>query len=337
MERRVGHIRIVLLSGGHGKRLWPLSSADRPKQFIPIFDDGNGARISMAQRMWGTIRRLGLGQVTRVATNERYASMLRDQIGSEAGLIMEPECRDTYAAVALTASYLRDVERTDPNETVVILPIDSYAGEDFFHALQAMDTALAESDPQLVLMGATPAYPAETYGYIVPDRSAAIEGSASLRVAQFVEKPDRAEAAALIGRQALWNCGVVAAKLGRLLSLYEEKGIPTRFELLMRQYETLPITSFDYGIVEQADHIEVIPFGGKWKDVGTWDALSEELAHAVTGAGAISDDSVNTSIVNELDVPVMALGLKDVIITAGKEGILVAARGHSARIKDLLP
>ncbi len=134
--------------------------------------------------------------------------------------------------------------------------------------------------------------------------------------------------------QALWNTGIFAFKLDTVIGLLIEKGLPIQYDELLNRYSELPKISFDYEVVEKLNHIVALTYQGYWKDLGTWNTLTEEMATNVLGKGMISQDSENTHIVNELDIPVAALGLENIIIAASPDGILVTEKSASPRIKD---
>jgi mannose-1-phosphate guanylyltransferase len=328
---------LILLSGGAGKRLWPLSSAERPKQFIPFFTNSYGEMISMTQRVWGQVNDSGLFSRVYISTTEEHGSFINEQLGKEVSVIVEPSCRDTYAAISLVVSYLTYVDKVNADEIIAIVPIDCYVEDEFFQYVNKLKDVILEKEPQIALLGVKPTYPAESYGYIKPNSmSSKSRVTDSLLVEQFVEKPAKEQAKQLIVEQALWNCGVVAFKLGEIHAIYESNGLDMNFDKLIDSYNTLPSTSFDYEIIEKAKHLEVLPYSGQWKDIGTWDALSQELPHSVSGIGKICENSVNTHLLNELEIPVLVLGLNDVIVSAGKYGILVAAKSHSNKLKNML-
>ncbi|MDN4634691.1 sugar phosphate nucleotidyltransferase, partial [Sphingomonas sp. PsM26] len=158
---------------------------------------------------------------------------------------------------------------------VAILPVDPYVDDQFFTRVQDLEEVVQNSNAQLALIGVTPTYPSSKYGYIVP--TVEKSGSEYRKVSRFTEKPSEKQAASLIEDGALWNCGVFAFKLGYVISILEEKGISTDYEALLKQYATLPKISFDYEVVEKTKDIVVLPYSGYWKDLGTWNTLTEEM------------------------------------------------------------
>ncbi len=327
-------MNLILLSGGSGKRLWPLSNDSRSKQFLRVLEDKDQHLQSMVQRVWTQISNVGLADSTVIATGKSQEDMIKSQLDNQAGLIIEPCRRDTFPAIALAASYVYSVQKADLNEVVAILPVDPYVDDQFFTRVQDLEEVVKNSNAQLALIGVTPTYPSSKYGYIVPTSE---KGSSEYRrVSRFTEKPSEEQASALIEDGALWNCGVFAFKLGYVISILEEKGLPTQYEELLKQYATLPKISFDYEVVEKTKDIVVLPYDGYWKDLGTWNTLTEEMATSQIGKGVISSDSENVHLINELDIPVTILGASNLIVAASPDGILVSDKEASPRIKELV-
>ncbi|NOU81553.1 mannose-1-phosphate guanylyltransferase [Paenibacillus sp. LMG 31459] len=335
-------MKLVLLSGGSGIRLWPLSSSIRSKQFLQVLPAPGGGHESMLQRIWRQLSAAGLNHEAYIATSSGQEMLIRKQLGAAPPIIIEPRRRDTFPAVSLAAAFLNSVEKISPEETVIVLPVDAYVSDDFFFKLLELDNALHHSGAEIALLGAKPNDPSEKYGYIVPDTSSvsATRTQANrtyVSVDRFVEKPDRIAAEALLAQQAMWNCGIFAFRLCDLLKRLENSGFPTDYVELQKQYHRLPKSSFDVEVLEGNSRLICVPYLESWKDLGTWNTLSEELASPVLGRGQISADSVNCQIVNELDIPVMLVGLDDVIVAAGPGGILVARKDAADYLKQLLP
>ncbi|WP_374187589.1 sugar phosphate nucleotidyltransferase [Priestia aryabhattai] len=327
-------MKLVLLSGGSGKRLWPLSNDSRSKQFLKVLEDKDQYLQSMVQRVWTQISTVGLADSTVIATGKSQEDMIKSQLDNQAGLIIEPCRRDTFPAIALAASYVYSIQKANLDEVVAILPVDPYVDDQFFTRVQDLEEVVKNSNAQLALIGVTPTYPSSKYGYIVPTSEK--DSSEYRRVSRFTEKPSEEQASALIEDGALWNCGVFAFKLGYIISILEEKGLPTQYEELLKQYATLPKISFDYEVVEKTKDIVVLPYDGYWKDLGTWNTLTEEMATSQIGKGVISSDSENVHLINELDIPVTVLGASNLIVAASPDGILVSDKEASPRIKELV-
>lgn len=327
-------MKLILLSGGSGKRLWPLSNNTRSKQFLKVLKKQTGQLESMVQRVWRQLSDAGLFRSSFIATGAGQVDMLQSQLGPDVPLIIEPKRRDTFPAIALAATYLHSLAHASREETVAVLPVDPYVETDFFHKITELERVLEMSEAELALMGVEPTYPAEKYGYIVPNQ--AISTNDYQLVRHFVEKPSEARAKELMASGALWNCGVFAFRLGFLLDLLKQNGWPVQYEELYRRYEELPKISFDYQVVEQVKRIAVLPYFGEWKDLGTWNTLTEEMGEHLIGPGIIDFAARNVHVVNELGTPVTVLGLSDVVVAASPDGILVADKAASPSIKNIM-
>ncbi|SDX12171.1 sugar phosphate nucleotidyltransferase [Paenibacillus sp. CF384] len=328
-------MKVVLLSGGSGKRLWPLSNDARSKQFLKILKKDDDRLESMIQRVWGQIGEADLRDHTYVTTSKPQVEMIHSQLGNEINLIVEPERRDTFPAIALAATYLYSVEGVSLDEAIVVMPVDPFVEIGFFQKLKELEHALASSEADLALMGVKPTYPSEKYGYIIPKPSGDSARS-FMDVQSFREKPSEAEAEEMIRQDALWNCGVFAFKLDLIINILIVNGLPIQYDEMLKQYSKLPKISFDYKVVEKANRIAAIQYDGYWKDLGTWNTLTEEIETSLIGKGIITADSINTHVINELEVPITLLGLSDVIVAASPDGILVADKASSPRIKDVM-
>ncbi|MFS0555804.1 sugar phosphate nucleotidyltransferase [Brevibacillus sp. 179-C9.3 HS] len=327
-------MKLVLLSGGSGKRLWPLSNDARSKQFLKLLKNKEGNLESMVQRVWGQLSAVDLSEASVIATSKSQVDMIQSQIGHDVPLVIEPVRRDTFPAIALAATYLHTVKKVNREEAVAILPVDPYVEDRFFQRVKELEKVLLDSGADLALMGVTPTYPSEKYGYIIPQVIATHHDY--LTVDSFKEKPSEDIAKELITKKALWNCGVFAFKLGFILSLLENRGLPTEYDKLLSVYHELPKISFDYEVVEKANHIVALPYDGYWKDLGTWNTLTEEVEQRLIGKGMVSNDCENTHVINELDIPVTVLGLSNVVVAVSPDGILLSDKAASPRIKDMV-
>lgn len=324
-------MNLVLLSGGSGQRLWPLSNDIRSKQFIKIFHREDGELESMVQRVYRQIKKVDTDAVVTIATSKSQVSAIHNQLGEDVGISVEPCRRDTFPAIALAAAYLKDVQGVGEEESVVVCPVDPYVEDDYFEALQALGDRAAVSAANLVLMGIEPTYPSEKYGYIIPEGKSDVS-----RVSMFKEKPTQEIAAEYIAKGALWNGGVFAFKLGYVLQRAHELIDFTDYDDLFNKYDTLNKISFDYAVVEHEPEIEVMRFAGTWKDLGTWNTLTEAMDSNAVGEALFNENCENVHVVNELDLPVLCMGLKDVVISASPEGILVSDKEQSSYIKPFV-
>lgn len=324
-------MNIVLLSGGSGKRLWPLSNDIRSKQFIKVFKTADGGHESMVQRVYRQIRRVDPAADVTIATSKSQVSSIRNQLGSEVGISVEPCRRDTFPAIALSAAYLKDVRGLSEEAPVVVCPVDPFVEDAYFEALSRLSGRAAVSDANLVLMGIEPTYPSEKYGYIIPE-----SGESISVVKTFKEKPTAAVAADYISQGALWNGGVFAFRLGYLLEKAHSLIDFTDYNDLFSKYDSLKKISFDYAVVEHEPKIEVIRFNGTWKDLGTWNTLTEAMDEPAVGNATLADTCNNVHVINELGIPVLAMGLQNVVISASPDGILVSDKEQSSYIKPFV-
>lgn len=323
-------MNIILLSGGSGKRLWPLSNDMRSKQFIKIFKTDDGYE-SMVQRVYRQILSVDASATVTIATSKSQVSAIHNQLGTDVGISVEPCRKDTFPAIALAAAYLHDVRKISTEESVVVCPVDPYVEQDYFEALGALGSRASASTANLVLMGIEPTYPSAKYGYIIPEDRENVS-----RVSVFKEKPDEETAKTYISQNALWNGGVFAFRLGYVLERAHELIDFQDYRDLYEKYGTLTKISFDYAVVEHEPKIEVMRFGGMWKDMGTWNTLTEAMESPAIGKAVLNDTCDNVHVVNELDVPVLCMGLKDVVVSASPEGILVSDKMQSSYIKPFV-
>ena len=321
-------MNIVLLSGGSGKRLWPLSNDIRSKQFIKIFKKPSGKFESMVQRIYGQIKSVDPGATVTIATSKSQVSAIHNQLGMDIGLSVEPCRRDTFAAIALATAYLHDIKNVPSDEAVVVCPVDPYVEQAYFECIKQLYETAKGGDKRLVLMGIQPTYPSEKYGYIKPVKKDNGENGYA-----FTEKPTEEKAREYIEAGALWNGGVFAYKLSYVLDKARDLLGTDDYDRLLERYSELKKISFDYAVVEAEDSIEVIKYSGEWRDLGTWNTLTEVMDDPIIGDAVLNEACENVNVINELDIPILGMGLKDVVISASAEGILVSDKGQSSYIK----
>lgn len=321
-------MNIILLSGGSGKRLWPLSNDVRSKQFIKLFKDDNGEYESMVQRVYRQITTVDSDAKITIATSKSQASAIKNQLGEKASICVEPCRRDTFPAIALAAAYLHDEVGVCENEAVVVCPVDPYVENTYYETVEKLQKLAEEGKENLTLMGIKPTYPSEKYGYIIP-----ISGENVSRVSEFKEKPDTETAKKYLAQNALWNAGIFAFKLGYLLDIAHKLINFDDYRDLFSKYDTLTKISFDYAVVEKEESIQVLRYSGAWKDVGTWNMMSEVMADQIKGRAVLDETCVNTNVVNELNIPILCMGCKDMIVAASGDGILISDKERSGYMK----
>ena len=321
-------MNIVLLSGGSGKRLWPLSNEVRSKQFIQLFHQEGGEKESMVQRVRRQILSVHPDAKITIAAGRSQLPAIRNQLGEDVHVCVEPDRRDTFPAMLLAAAYLRDVAGCTEEEAVVFCPVDPYVDEEYFRVIGEMSRLAEKGESRLTLMGIAPTYPSEKYGYILPEA----EGS-PFPVRGFHEKPSAPKAEELIAQGALWNGGVFACRIGYILEEGRRRVNFTDYYDLYDRYGELERISFDHEVAEHESSIQAIRCSGLWKDLGTWNTFSETMAEDIIGNGILDETCEGVQIVNELDLPILGMGLKDVVIAASPDGILVADKDRSSHMK----
>lgn len=321
-------MHIILLSGGSGKRLWPLSNDVRSKQFIKLFKNDNGKYESMVQRVYRQIQTVNSDMEVTIATSKSQVSAICNQLGNKVSICLEPCRRDTFPAIALAAAYLKDVQGLSEEDCVAVCPVDPYVDNTYYQTVQKLEEVVNEGQSNLVLMGIEPTVPSEKYGYIIP-----VEKNEISRVAKFTEKPDTETAEEYIKQGALWNAGVFAFKLGYLLNKAHELIDFVDYADLFKKYDTLTKISFDYAVVEKEPNIQVLRYAGQWKDVGTWNMMAEVMADKTKGDVILDDTCKDTNVVNELNIPILCMGCEDMVVAASKDGILVSTKERSGYMK----
>ena len=318
-------MNIILLSGGSGARLWPLSNEVRSKQFLKIFRTEEGKHESMVQRMYRMINVVDPSASITIATSQNQVPSIKNQLGNNVDISIEPCRRDTFPAIALAVAYLHDVKGVDKNEPVVICPVDPLVEIGYFETIKKLYDIAGERN--LSLMGIKPTYPSEKYGYIIQKNNSV----------EFKEKPTAQKAVEYIKQGALWNGGVFALKIDYILNKAEELCGTSRYKDLFDNYASLNKISFDYAVAEHENDIGVIEYRGEWKDLGTWNTFTEAMRDEIGGNAILGENCQNVHVVNELSIPVVALGLKDVVIAATPDGILVSDKHSSSYLKKYVP
>ncbi|WP_419032281.1 sugar phosphate nucleotidyltransferase [Holdemanella porci] len=322
-------MHIILLSGGSGKRLWPLSNDVRSKQFIKLFKNENGKYESMVQRVYRQIQTVNSDMEVTIATSKSQVSAIRNQLGNKVSICLEPCRRDTFPAIVLAAAYLKDVQELSEEDCVAVCPVDPYVDNTYYQAVQKLEKIVNEGQSNLVLMGIEPTVPSEKYGYIIP-----VDKNEVSSVAKFTEKPDIETAKEYIKQGALWNAGVFAFKLGYLLNKAHELIDFVDYADLFKKYDTLTKISFDYAVVEKETNIQVLRYAGQWKDVGTWNMMAEVMADKTKGDVILDDTCKDTNVVNELNIPILCMGCEDMVVAASEDGILVSTKERSGYMKS---
>lgn len=324
-------MRIILLSGGSGQRLWPLSNSTRSKQFLRLLPSPDGGTESILQRVYRQLTEADLTKDITIASSAAQRDSITTQIGNDITLVSEPERRGTFPAIALAAAHLLYNEGCNKDEVAVVVPCDTYADNDYFETLQKVADTIKNDSAELALIGIKPTSASTKYGYILPAQK---EHAGVDMIKSFTEKPSRKRAEQLISKGALWNGGVFAFKLRFIEDIINRYIDADTFEQVQKNYCKLPAVSFDNEVTEKCHSVAVITYNGVWKDIASWKALSDELPDKHTGNIITGNGVENTTIINELELPVVCAGIKDAIVVAGYEGVLVCSKNASEDIKQ---
>ncbi len=339
------------MAGGRGERFWPSSREDRPKQFLSF----NGKK-SLLQRTVGRLQGLCGPESTWVVTRQDYADLVQAQLPDipHEKIILEPQGRDTAACIALATAY---VGRSDPDAVMIVLPADHLIlqEEEFRDTVRRAVHAAWESEG-LVTLGIRPTRPETGYGYIrVGARWG--DGSDTYRVAAFTEKPPRERALAYLNSgEYLWNSGIFIWKVSAirralvrhlpgvmeaLAPLGEAVGTAHEAELLSRIYPTVPKISIDYGVMEKADNVLVIPADFGWDDLGTWAALervvpADQQGNIITGQVLAVDTAGSILQSDQGHRLLVAFGVSDLVVVDTPDVVLVADKARATDLKAVV-
>jgi len=341
----------VLLAGGSGTRLWPLSRKSYPKQFARLMGEESLFQAS-ARRLSGA----GYG-APLVLTGESFRFIVNEQLAGveqmAQGTLIEPEGRNTAPAVLAAALWL---DGRDANAVMLVAPSDHVIPDaDGFRATveAALPRALAGD---LVTFGIAPSRPETGYGYLELEPGAAADAATPQSLARFVEKPDAARAAEMLAAgNFLWNAGIFlfTAKTiiaafrkhapglveGVAAALNEAEGDLSFTRLAPEPWSTLDDISIDYAIMEKAKNLAVMPYGGAWSDLGGWDAVWQEsgpdAAGNVCSEQSTAIDCSDTLLRSETPgQQVVGIGLEDTIVVAMSDAVLVARKSEAQRVKE---
>lgn len=324
-------MQIILLSGGSGTRLWPLSNDARSKQFLRVLEvDGSGEMESMVQRVHRQLRESNIKSDLTVATSLSQVDSVIAQLGDEINIVAEPCRRDTFPAISLACEYLSKEKCCKDDEIVVVMPCDPYTEAGYFEAIEKMAKGIAADKAEMIVMGINPTYPSAKYGYVVADKYL---GNDVMSVRRFTEKPTVSVAEKLISEGALWNGGVFAFRLGYVTGIARKFNNKLTFADIKANYTDYPKISFDYQVAENAQNIGMVRYNGQWKDLGTWNTLTDELKHYTYGNVITDGTANNTHIFNELNIPLLCMGTDNLVIAASPDGIIVSEKSKSENVK----
>ncbi|MFA5051672.1 MAG: sugar phosphate nucleotidyltransferase [Patescibacteria group bacterium] len=346
-------MKIVILAGGGGTRLWPVSRKAKPKQIQPFV--GN---LTLLQKTYQRIRRGFRASEIFISTSYSQQPLIRKQISQapRQNFILEPAKRDTAAAIGLAAA---TIAKRDPRAVMMLASSDHFIkNEKEYIRVARLAERLIKNNPQYsLLIGSKPTYPETGYGYIKINKIFKQAGDDEIFFAQkFVEKPDLATAKKYVKQwDYLWNSGIFCWRVDHLLGLFK-KYLPSHYEILMRMQPALgtsreavmvkrefpkisPI-SIDYGIMEKTKKILVIPASFDWADVGHWrtvrDILAKNAEDNVIRGEHVSHDSYGNLLYSYTGKMIATAGLRDTIVVEMEDCILVCPKDRAQDVKKLV-
>ncbi len=293
-------MKYVLISGGKGKRLWPLSTDERPKQFIRVF--GNEC---MLENTYNKLVKNYNKKDVYIATSNEYVELIKEILPKFKNIIIEKEAIGTFGAILNVAVYLKEVEKINDDEIVSILPVDHDLDDSFYTVLTTAEKTINSNDTNLCLIGVKPSKPSTQYGYIISENG---------YIKEFKEKPKTKLAKEYISKGALWNSGVVVFKLKEILDITNKYISYKSYDEFIEKYNTLPHISFDYEVLEKRDNVGVVVYDKHFEDIGTWENIANKLSNP---------DEYNTNIINTEDKVIINDGVKNIIVINTKDGIRI--------------
>ncbi len=341
-------MKAVILAGGSGTRLWPVSRYGLPKQFIKL----NGGKSLLAQTVERLAAVLPLKDIF-VITNEDYRFHVQEDLRSvscriEDNIILEPVGRNTAPAIALVIKYCREKLKCRKDEVILICPSDHILQPVEKFAKYARQAEAAAKAGNIVTFGIKPARPETGYGYI--KRGGALKSTMGTggvyAVAKFAEKPDLKTAQKYVadGRY-YWNSGMFSFTIAAMLAEFKahapgiSRKMPQTLARMTADFKNMPSISIDYAVMEKSKNAAVLPIDILWSDVGSWDSLPEVIKPDSEGNVKVGDilalDTKNTIMLGEKRL-ISAIGLKDLIIIDTADALLVVRRGQAQRVKEIV-
>lgn len=348
------HTYAVIMAGGGGTRLWPLSRRNRPKQAIPLVEER-----SLFQATFERLKDLLPPQRILVVTAEEQAATLQAQVPHipDENFLLEPAPRGTASAIGLAAVALQN---RHPQANMAVLPADHYIrNQERFSSLLRMALAVAEKG-YLVTLGITPTYPATVYGYIQSgDLLPEPFNSPVYHVVRFIEKPNEEQARLLLeAGNFSWNSGMFFWKVDGLLAEISRQmpdlyavltqvgaawGTPRQDSTLKALWPSLRSETIDYGIMEHAERVAVLPADGlEWNDIGNWNSLFDVLptdqdGNIVFGGQHLAVDTSNSLIYGNHDGRlIVTIGVEDLVIVDSDDTLLICRKGQAAQVRQVV-
>lgn len=346
-------MKLVILAGGSGTRLWPVSRKERPKQVKPIIADQ-----TLLAKTYERLRRGFLARDIFVATNTSQINAIKEQLSGvpDKNYIVEPAKRDTAAAIGLAAVYSA---KQNPKEIMVNINSDHYIKneKEYIRIIKLAEKAVARQPDSGILIGVNPTYPETGYGYIKMGEQAMEIGRTKIfQIERFEEKPDVKTALKYLEQwEYLWNLGCFVWRVDVLLKMYQ-KFLPATYKILMkikaaigkpdesivikREFKKIKPISMDYGIIEKAPGLLVIPADFGWADVGNWGTVKDILCKSKKGnikkGKILNINSEDNLIYNYTNKLVALIGVKEMIFIETEDAVLLCPKDRAQDVKEIV-
>ena len=323
-------MKTILLCGGSGTRLWPLSNDVRSKQYVPLLKGLDGKPESFIQRIWRQLNQCQLADDTLITTNATQVDLLERQLTGISQILLEPNRRDTFPAIALAVTFLISRGEVLEDDVVIILPADTFTEVSFYEKVKTLATEVKKSNSEIGLIGIKPYEAKSEYGYFLPRDS--FEENGLFTVGQFIEKPPKQYAKQLIDEGALWNSGAFVVRVSFIINALLERGLPHTYADLFKNYLSLSKISFDYAMVQSCKKIVAMQYEGEWDDLGNWKAMIPHIIQKQSPLDVIKN-SPNSYIVNELHHPIALIDVPNCIVVASPDGLLITNPNSTEALK----